>query len=242
MLHRRQPRHATLDTRNMRLGAIASFTAVLLSVIALARSPRGLEMLAFLDFYVGVFSLVSLTATVALGLLASERVLLAAPNRVRVQLAHRIAAATGVACLTIHIAMKIDRVSALGLAAAALVLMAATSGVLRGRFASTAKPGLWRVLHGASYLAWPMAIMHGLSAGRAPAGWVTWAYLACLAAVGAALLVRLWATLIRPPAVPEWVQAPEVSAEAPAEPATTTVPAASAVNAPVDLAQYRRAG
>ncbi|WP_205315199.1 hypothetical protein, partial [Nonomuraea lactucae] len=54
----------------------------------------------------------------------------------------------------------------------------------------------------------------------------------CLAAVGAALLVRVLATLLRPPALPEPVDAPAVS-DAP-----VAVP--EPINAPVSLAAARR--
>ncbi len=216
---------------------IASITALLLSVFALTRSRKGAELLAFLDFYVGVFALVTLTLTVALGLLASERVFLPAAGRVRAQFAHRAAAAAGMVFLAVHVIMKLGSPAGLyvqlGVVAAALMAAVAVSGLLRGRFAGTARPWLWRVMHGASYLAWPLSILHGLTAGRTPAGWVAWSYVACLAAVGAALLVRAWAELMRPPAVPENVEAPEAGAAA--EPA----PAADPV---IDMARYRRAG
>ncbi|MEV0581974.1 hypothetical protein [Nonomuraea sp. NPDC050310] len=234
MLHRRQPRHAPaaagLDARNVRLGLIASLTALLLSAAALTASPRGRELLALADFYLGVLALVTLTATVALGLLATERVFLSAPNRVRAQLAHRLAALAGMALLAGHIALKSGRGPWLGLLAAGLLAVAALSGVVRGRFAGTARPGLWRVLHGAAYLAWPIAVLHGLTAGRTPAAWVTWAYFGCLAAVGAALLVRVWASVARPPAVPEVVAEPEAAA------------GERGLAQPVELAKYRKAG
>ncbi|MFI6320351.1 hypothetical protein ACIBG8_22650 [Nonomuraea sp. NPDC050556] len=240
MLHRRQPRHAPskLDSRNIRLGLSASGTAVLLSVFALTRSERGIQLLGdamrFLDFYLGVFALVCLTVTVAAGLIATERVFLSPPNRVRAQFAHRMAAASAMVFLAGHLALKFSKGSALGTAATALLAVVVVTGFLRGRFAGTARPWLWRVLHGAAYLAWPVAILHGLSAGRAPAGWVAWSYVACLAAVGSALMVRMAATLLRPPAVPEPVEAPEVAA-APAEAAPDLVQ-------PISLADYRRAG
>lgn len=222
----------------------ASITALLLSAFALTRTERGLELLGsamrFLEFYLGVFALVALTATVAFGLITTERVFLSAPNRVRAQLAHRLAAVAGATFLAGHIALQVGLGRALfsglyvslGTIAAGLVTVVVASGVLRGRFAGTARPWLWRVLHGAAYLAWPVAILHGLNAGRSPAGWVAWSYVACLAAVGSALLVRMVATLRRPPAVPEPVDAPAVVVKQ-AEPELAQ---------PVSLDAYRRAG
>ncbi|MEU4326143.1 hypothetical protein [Nonomuraea dietziae] len=215
MLHRKQPRHAGLDARQLRLGATASVTALILSAVALARTERGLRLmndgLAFLDFYVGVFALVTLTLTVALGLVTTERVFLSVPNRVRCQLLHRAAAAAGIGFLLAHAALRSSSLT--GLTALALFALAAVTGVTRGWFAHTSKPWLWRVMHGAAYLAWPVAILHGLTAGRPPAGWVAWSYVVCLAAVLSALLVRALATLRRPPAVPEVVEEPVVIGE-----------------------------
>ncbi|WP_327087319.1 hypothetical protein OIE66_34080 [Nonomuraea sp. NBC_01738] len=235
MLHRRNPRHApsTLDTRRIRLGLTASTTAVLLSCYALTRSPRGLELLSFTVFYVGVAALVTLTATVALGLVATERVFLSARNRVRAQFWHRVAALAGMAFLLVHVALRTGRPPLLGALAAGLLLVSVVSGLLRGRFAGTERPWVWRTLHSAAYLAWPISVLHGLTAGRAPAGWVAWSYVACLVAVGSALLVRVAATMLRPPAVPEVVTAARVVET-------------EAVNAPVSLdaarRRYRRAG
>ncbi|MFC7589833.1 hypothetical protein ACFQYP_43670 [Nonomuraea antimicrobica] len=114
MLHRRHPRHAPalLDTRNVRLGASASVAAVLLSAFALTRTERGIALLGqgigFLEFYAGVFALVLLTATVALGLLTTERVFLSPANRVRAQFAHRATALVGLAFLLTHITLMIS--------------------------------------------------------------------------------------------------------------------------------------
>jgi hypothetical protein len=77
---------------------------------------------------------------------------------------------------------------------------------------------------------------------------VAWSYVACMAAVGGALVVRVLASLRRPPVVPEKVEMPVATAPAamgvPSErPQKTPVPAAAApraVNAPVSLAEARR--
>ncbi|MFC7104845.1 hypothetical protein ACFQQB_33020 [Nonomuraea rubra] len=102
--------------------------------------------------------------------------------------------------------------------------------------------------------------MHGLTAGRPPAGWVAWSYVASMAAVGGALIVRVLATVRRPPIVPEKVAGPAVTApaalgvpserplKAPQKNArknterapVTAGAAAAAVKAPVSLAEARR--
>jgi hypothetical protein len=50
---------------------------------------------------------------------------------------------------------------------------------------------MWRALHSTAYASWPVALMHGLNVGRAPAPWVTASYFACVLLVVVALLVRL---------------------------------------------------
>ncbi|MFG1942083.1 hypothetical protein [Nonomuraea sp. NPDC048826] len=253
MLHRRHPRHAPtqLDTRNIRLGASASIAAILLSVFALTLTDRGMEMLgrgvSFLEYYAGVLALVSLTAAVALGLLTTERVFLSPANRVRAQLAHRAAAFAGTAFLLTHVALMISLLHVppialvvpvagiwigLGTVAFDAMVVVVITGIVRGRFAVTGRPWVWRLMHACAYVAWPVAILHGLTAGRWAASWVSWSYIASLAAVASALLIRLLATALRPPQTAEWVDAPEVS-DAPVE-----VPAG--VNAPVSLAEARR--
>ncbi|MGP3935759.1 ferric reductase-like transmembrane domain-containing protein [Nonomuraea sp. KM88] len=279
MLHRRSPRHAPtkLDTRSVRLGASASIMAILLSAFALTRTERGVALLGrgvgFLEFYAGVFALVLLTATVALGLLTTERVFLTPANRVRAQLAHRATAFIGLAYLITHITLMISLghvplgaavvpVAGLyvgfGALAFDLMVLAVVTGMLRGRFAVRTRPWMWRILHAAAYVAWPVGIMHGLTAGRPPAGWVAWSYVACLAAVGSALCVRVLASLRRPSIVPERVEGPAVTSPATAgvpnqRPQKVAVPAAAGagtwtgagtgavnVNAPVSLADARR--
>jgi hypothetical protein len=237
----------------------------LLSAFALAKTERGIALLgrgvSFLEFYAGVFALVLLTATVALGLLTTERVFLSPANRVRAQLAHRATALIGLAYLVTHITLMVSLghvplgaavvpvaglYVALGALAFDLMVVAVATGMLRGRFAVRGTPFMWRAMHSAAYLAWPVAITHGLTAGRPPAGWVAWSYVACLAAVGSALIVRVLASLRRPPLVPEMVEAPLVTAGAavgvPAERPQKVAPkvAAQQLNAPVSLAEARR--
>lgn len=231
MLHRRQPRHASmmsgLDTRNIRVGLITSITALLLSVAAVAVSTRSQELLVFVEFYIGVAALVSFTVTVALGLLTTERAFLSPPNRVRAQFVHRVTAVAGLGFLLGHIILKSGRAPWLGVTAALLFGITALSGFVRRRFADLTQPWRWRVLHAATYLAWPVSILHGLTAGRTPAWWVSWSYAACMAAVAAALIVRVWATLIKPAAAAEKVDAPV------SEPVMAK---------PVELAKYRKTG
>ncbi|TMR98268.1 hypothetical protein [Nonomuraea basaltis] len=278
MLHERHPQHAPtkLDTRSIRLGASAVIMAIILTGFAVTKTERGIAMLGrvvgFLEFYVGVLALVTLTATVALGIITTERVFLSPLNRVRTQLAHKAFGIIGMTFLVTHISLMIGLghippgaavipiaglYKGLGLLAFDLMIVAVITGLVRGRFAVKSRPWMWRVMHSAAYLAWPVAIMHGLTAGRPPAGWVAWSYVASMAAVGGALVVRVLASLRRPPVVTQRVEGPAVTApvavDVPVERPQTVAAAnkaaaagaaaaaaAAAQNAPVSLAEARR--
>jgi hypothetical protein len=56
----------------------------------------------------------------------------------------------------------------LGTLAADLFVLILVTGIMRGRFAAIRPPWAWRALHAAAYLAWPLAILHGLLDGRTP--------------------------------------------------------------------------
>lgn len=216
MPNRRAPRHnrpdsgLDLERRGVRIALGAVVTLVITGGLAATRTSGGsvflAEAQAFLTFYAGVFSLVGLTATVGLGLAATDRVVLPISQRVRVQLVHRAAALLGIGFLIIHIGMKIaaglvppygsvipstNVYVGLGAVASDLFIVIIATGVMRGRFAQAERPWLWRGLHDLAYLAWPVSILHGLAGGRTAAPWVTFSYVACLVAVGAALLIRL---------------------------------------------------
>ncbi|WP_214107632.1 hypothetical protein [Acrocarpospora catenulata] len=212
--HRRAGTPLNLQNRAVRISLGTLVIIVMLGSLLAARSglSAGLMLAAqeFLTFYAGVFSLVALTATVGLGLLASERVIMSIPWRVRAQLVHRAAALVGVGFLITHIGMKLaaglvppwgsvlpttNLAIGAGAIASDLMIVVVATGVMRGRFAQAERPWLWRGLHDLAYLAWPVSILHGLAAGRTPAEWVTWCYVGCLVAVGTALLLRVVASL-----------------------------------------------
>jgi DMSO/TMAO reductase YedYZ heme-binding membrane subunit len=169
----------------------------------------------FLLFYAGVFVLLTLTGTVIIGLVATDRIIMSPARRVTAQAVHRAVATGAMAFLVIHIVSEIaaqrshviDSVIpfldpgrtfylGLGTVASDLMVMIAVTGIFRARLASGMSPRAWRVLHATAYAAWLLAIVHGLLAGR-PAktffgfsGFVAWSYGACVAAVGVALVVR----------------------------------------------------
>jgi DMSO/TMAO reductase YedYZ heme-binding membrane subunit len=179
-------------------------------------SPPGAaaHALTILRFYAGVCTLVALSLTVAAGLLATDRILLAVRQRIWVQSAHRTLSMLAVVFLGLHVLTEVagGRISALaavvpfaggslylGLGPIAAYLMAAVAwtGLIRARFAGGGKPWAWRLLHSIAYLCWPIALLHGLRGGRPPAVWVTASYLLLVLAVAITLVVRVHADRVR---------------------------------------------
>ncbi|MEW2631497.1 hypothetical protein AB0903_07535 [Streptomyces sp. NPDC048389] len=168
---------------------------------------------AMLDFTTGVLSLVSLTASVAWGLLATDRLLLSPRHRLLAQGIHRATAIASLGFLLLHATVKVSlgHVSLLGALipfglgvtgtealigfgslAGLLMVVAGTTGALRSALAGNIKvAGRWRPLHMLAYPAWCFALVHGLYTGRPAAAWVVTMYCLALAGVAAALCVRL---------------------------------------------------
>jgi len=171
--------------------------------VVLASLPR------FLLAYSGVFALVALTAAVAAGLAATERLVVSPAGRVTFQAVHRALSLAALGFLASHVLLEVltrrshavdavvpflaaGRTLYLGLGTLAcdLILLIAITGLARRRFASR-WTAAWRGVHVAAYLAWPLAILHGLLSGRPARPYVDWSYGACVAAVAVALAVRL---------------------------------------------------
>jgi hypothetical protein len=167
----------------------------------------------FLLFYAGVFALIALTAAVGMGLLATDRIILSPGGRIITQALHRALSAASVGFLAIHVALEVlagrshpadslipflDQRRALylglGTVASDLMLLIAVTGIARGKFAARQPRWAWRALHAVAYLAWPVAIVHGLLGGRTAKPYVDWSYGACVAAVAIALGLRLMAS------------------------------------------------
>ena len=134
--------------------------------------------------------------------------------RVIVQYVHRAAALGGLLLLVVHVSMLLADPSArvgvtgallpfasgyrplavtLGLLAMYLLIAVAVSGLLRSRFARSARAArLWRGIHLASYSAWAMAAWHFLATGTDAGRW--WArivFFSGVAIVTAGVAVRL---------------------------------------------------
>lgn len=200
-------------------GALVTAAAGLALAVTLAgaRTTPGQDAVAaagaFLEYYAGVFTLVTLTGAVVFGVVATLRVLPPGP-RVVVQALHRSAAVTAVGFLITHALLKIMEAhagpldlliptsadwTALGTVAGDLLVLAAATGAVRGRYAASVRPWMWRALHCTVYATWPLALAHGLLAGRPPKGWVTLSYVTCVVAVIGILLIRSATTSRREP-------------------------------------------
>ncbi|WP_236245175.1 hypothetical protein [Streptomyces sp. CC210A] len=190
-------------------GGLYAAAVVLLPLLALGGSDGFRE---FLDFGTGVLALVSLTASVAWAIVATDRLLLTPRQRLLAQGIHRGTAVASLGFLLLHGTVKVSlgHVELLGalipfglgvtgtagligfgsLAGLLMVVVAATGALrstLAGRGAIAAR---WRPLHMLAYPAWCAALIHGLYAGRPAAGWVTALYCLALLGVAAAVAVR----------------------------------------------------
>ncbi|HXW45924.1 MAG TPA: hypothetical protein VEL03_14110 [Streptosporangiaceae bacterium] len=201
------------------------------------------DIARFLLYYSGVFALVALTAAVAAGLLATDRVVMSPERRIMAQGLHRTTSLIGISALANHIMLEVLAHRAriidgfvpfmaarstfymgLGTIASDLFVVIIITGALRRKFTKGAGRAIWRVLHVTAYAAWPMAILHGLLAGRSAKPYVDWSYGACLAAVLLALIFRSIAA---------------IRGRTAAEPARLSRPrAAGPAHAPPQLPQY----
>ena len=132
-----------------------------------------------------MFALVALTAAVVAGLLATDKTVMSPDRRILAQALHRTMSLVGISALANHVMLEIlaRRASladgfvpflaarstfymGLGTLASDLFIVIIVTGILRRRFAGRGGRWLWRALHVTAYAAWPMAILHGLLAGR----------------------------------------------------------------------------
>ncbi|HET9076501.1 MAG TPA: ferric reductase-like transmembrane domain-containing protein [Acidimicrobiales bacterium] len=163
----------------------------------------------------GLASLILLTVTTALGL--SQAVRYARPGTPRFVIAalHKNASLLAVAAIAVHVVTAVlDTFAPIhlidvfipyasqyrpfwtGMGALALDLMLAViiTSLLRERIGYR----VWRTVHWAAYLSWPVALVHGLGTGSdSQLGWVLFVYVICTLTVVAALWWRLatgWAS------------------------------------------------
>jgi DMSO/TMAO reductase YedYZ heme-binding membrane subunit len=171
----------------------------------------------FMLFYAGVLALIALCASVGLGLIATDRMVLNPGHRVLVQSAHRAASFGALAFLVIHIvteilAQRVHVIDAfvpflspfktfyigLGTISSDLILLLVVTSILRKRFTAHGKAWRWRAIHYTSYVAFVFGVWHGLLGGRAGKPYVDWSYGFVVAFVAIGLAVRVLANSLHP--------------------------------------------
>jgi hypothetical protein len=85
----------------------------------------------------------------------------------------------------------------LGVISGYIMILVMWTGLARSRFIGRGQPWMWRSIHAISYLMWPIALVHGLAAGRPAKPWVIVSYVICILAVLVGLAVRLSVSLNR---------------------------------------------
>jgi hypothetical protein len=207
----------------------ASRTAVVVLVLSILAAVWAVAMMtapgrlayyyffAYADYFMGVISLVSLSVTIMVGLIATDRLVLSIRQRVLLQSAHRTTGVIAVGALFLHVWTKYAKdfiglidifvpfltdgpnslYVGLGTISGWVMVLVMWSGIARAKFIGRGKPWMWRGIHAISYLMWPIALTHGLSAGRPAATWVSVSYVVCVLGVVVGLAVRLSVSLNR---------------------------------------------
>jgi DMSO/TMAO reductase YedYZ heme-binding membrane subunit len=198
----------------------ALVTSAVVIVFALVMTKPGQDIDAatqhFMLYYAGVFALIGLTASVGVGLVATDRILMTPGHRVMAQAVHRAVSFGALAFLVIHIVTEILAQRAhvidafipflspyrtfyigLGTIASDLILLIIVTSIIRKRFTAHGKAWRWRAIHYCSYLAFVFGVLHGLLGGRAAKPYVDWSYGFAIALTALALVVRFLAISLR---------------------------------------------
>jgi DMSO/TMAO reductase YedYZ heme-binding membrane subunit len=206
--------HATM-IYSVAVGAIV----VIIAFLALTGTGHVIDAATqnFMLYYAGVFTLIALCASVVLGLVATDRMILNPDHRIWMQSAHRAASFGALVFLIIHIVTEIlaQRVHALdafvpflspfrtfyiglGTIASDLILLLVITGILRKRFTAKGNAWRWRAIHYTSYVAFVFGVWHGLLGGRPGKPYVDWSYGFAVALVALGVAVRILANSLRP--------------------------------------------
>ncbi|MER5945104.1 ferric reductase-like transmembrane domain-containing protein [Streptomyces sp. NPDC001904] len=205
-------KRSSRTTGNSRRATTGVFGAAVLLLGPLIVVTGSDAFRAALDFTTGVLSLVSLSASVVWGLVASDRLFLTSRQRLLSQAVHRTTAVASLGFLLLHVSVKLalahvtvigalipfgtgvtgsSGLIGLGVLAGLLMVTTGITGALRSSMASPARLATrWRATHMLAYPAWCFALMHGLYAGRPPKTYVIVLYCLCLLAVAGAVALR----------------------------------------------------
>jgi hypothetical protein len=191
---------------------------VIVFVLVMTKAGRDIDAATqhFMLFYAGVFALIGLTGSVMVGLLATDRIVMAPAHRVMAQAVHRAVSFGALVFLVIHIvteilAQRVHVIDAfipflspfrtfyigLGTIASDLILLIMITSILRKRFTAHGKAWRWRAIHYASYAAFVFGVLHGLLGGRAAKPYVDWSYGFAIAITALGLAVRFLAISLR---------------------------------------------
>jgi methionine sulfoxide reductase heme-binding subunit len=176
------------------------------------------EILWYLNRATGIVLLVLMTLTVVLGVLVRRQGRLPGLPRFGVVGLHRNVALLSVLLLLLHVVTAVVdayvdigwldvlvpflagyRPFAVGLGTLALdlLLLIVVTSLLRGRLPL----GLWRWVHRTAYLLWPVAFVHGLTAGTdLGSGPLLWLVLACAGGTAWAAVTAVLGRRALPPA------------------------------------------
>ncbi|MGH3230429.1 MAG: hypothetical protein ACRDOA_17950 [Streptosporangiaceae bacterium] len=198
----------------------ALITGLVVIVFALVMTKPGQDIAAatqhFMLFYAGVFALIGLTASVGVGLVATDRIVMTPGHRVMAQAVHRAVSFGALAFLVIHIVTEILAQRAhvidafipflspyrtfyigLGTIASDLLLLIVVTSIWRKRFTAHGKAWRWRAIHYSSYVAFVFGVLHGLLGGRTAKPYVDWSYGFAIALTALAVVVRFLAISLR---------------------------------------------
>ncbi|MGW1214835.1 ferric reductase-like transmembrane domain-containing protein [Streptomyces sp. NPDC002499] len=167
------------------------------------------EILWYANRATGAVCLVLFTVVILLGIAVRLRTRLPGLPRFGTVSLHRSLSLSAMVFLALHIAFAVIdsyvditvvdvvvpfasnyRPLWLGLGTVALDLMLAVvvTSLLRARMGHRA----WRAVHWLAYASWPVALIHGIGIGTdTGADWMTWLTVSCVAAVVAAVGIRL---------------------------------------------------
>jgi hypothetical protein len=207
------------EHRSKIMAALVIGVAVVVLVLSMTSEGHVIDAATqhFMLYYAGVFALIGLTASVGVGLVATDRVVLTPGHRVMAQAVHRAVSFGALAFLIVHIvteilAQRVHVIDAfvpflspfrtfyigLGTISSDLILLLVITSIIRKRFTAHGKAWRWRAIHYTAYVSFVFGIWHGLLAGRPAKPYVDWSYGFCIALVAAGLVVRYLAISLHP--------------------------------------------
>jgi DMSO/TMAO reductase YedYZ heme-binding membrane subunit len=246
------------------MAALVSGVIVIVLVLSMTSQGHVIDAAVqrFMLYYAGVFALIGLTTSVAVGLVATDRIFLKPGHRVMAQAVHRAVSYGALSFLVIHIVTEIlaQRVHVidsvvpflspfrtfyigLGTIASDLIVLLVITSILRNRFTAHGKAWRWRAIHYTAYVSFVFGVLHGLLGGRTGKAYVDWSYGFAIALTALGVAVRYFALsqrkkeeLSAPPA------GPNSGASSPLHAATLTMAQAQLGGTIQALPAYSSAG